>query len=324
MFQFISKLDNVTLSNNYLACYNTDTLNSSFLSVLSKNKELKKILPRGYKTASKILVAPFSILSDIYFSYISFVSSLPATKKNTLNKELSVVFNYDANVTPIANFLMDPTNQFEICNCVYCDLKRVRGYYDTQGHRQRREFQTDHVLDKGKCPIIGLSLFNFVPACPDCNSRAHKGTKSLGDNKMEAMYLSPTSELNLFCEEVNFTLNVLNPHILDLKFFEKDEDVEIDFKGATKKYSKTLSIFRLKDRYNSYKQELIEPIFSMRKYPPTKIQNIAKILEVSEEEIFEDKFQFRKRESNKSPMEKCRRDLFTEIYGSVDWSHIKG
>lgn len=86
MFQFISKLDNITLSNNYLACYNTDSLNASFFSFLSVNKELKKILPRGYKTASKILVAPFSILSDIYFSYISFVSTLPVTKKKTLTK----------------------------------------------------------------------------------------------------------------------------------------------------------------------------------------------------------------------------------------------
>lgn len=322
MYQFISKLDNTTLCNNYLTCYDIDNLNSSLDITLSKHKGLKRVLPRGYKTASKILVAPFSVLSEIYFSYIAFVSTLSASNKSAINKDLSSIFNYDSKVMQIAKFLMDPMNQFEIYNCVYCDLKSVKGYYDTQERRHRRGFQTDHVLDKGKCPIVGLSLFNFVPACSDCNSRAHKGTKTLGDNQAEAMCLSPTSEQNLFCDEVKFYLNVLNPEISDLNLFEKDKDVEIDFKGETIKYNKTLSIFRLKDRYNSCKSELIDPIFSMRKYPPSKIQSIAEVLELNAAEVFEDKFQFIKRASEKAPMEKCRRDIFTEIFGSIDWNHL--
>lgn len=146
---------------------------------------------------------------------------------------------------------------------------------------------------------------------------------TLGKDKNEAMCLSPTSECNQFDEEVKFTLNVLNPDILDLKLLENDGDVEIDFKGDTNKYRETLSIFHLKDRYNSKRSTLVEPIMDMRNYPPAIIKNIAKDTKKGEEEVFEALFKFKKRKSEKAPMEKCRRELFSEIYGSTEWDKIK-
>lgn len=323
MFRFISALDNSTLCSRYLSKYDTADLNSKFDVVLSKHPNLKKVLPRGLKKADKILVAKFQQLAEIYFSYLKFTEKMSKTDIKALQKEIQSVFNYDSHSVDIADFLANPDNGFFICNCVYCDMERVRGYYDNTRHRIIREFETEHVLDKGKCPLLALSIFNFVPSCHKCNSPTHKGTKTLGKDKNEAVLLSPTSEDNKFNEEVKFTLSVLNPEILDLRFLENEGDVEIDFKGETNKYEQTLSIFHLKDRYNSRRTTLIEPIMDIRNHPPAIIKNIAKETRKSEDEIFEALFKFKKRKKEKAPMEKCRRELFSEIYGGIEWDKIK-
>lgn len=323
MFRFISTLDNGSLCSKYLSGYDIDAINSAFEAVLSKYPLLKKSLPRNLKKADKILVATFRNLADIYFSYLKLTAGISKEDKKAMQEDIKGVFNYDAQSSYIADFLGNPDNGFGVCNCVYCDMESVKGYFDKERGRYMREFETDHVLDKGKCPLLGLSLFNFAPACHKCNSRSHKGSRTLGEGKDEAIFLSPTSDDNKFNEEVKFTLSVLNPEILDLRFLENEGDVEIDFKGETHKYEKTLSIFHLKDRYNSRRSTLIEPIMDMRNHPPAIIKDIAKATRKSEEEIFETLFKFRKRKEEKAPMEKCRCELFSEIYGSIEWNELQ-
>lgn len=52
---------------------------------------------------------------------------------------------------------------------------------------------SDHVLDKGRCPILALSLFNLVPSCQVCNGNRIKGRRLLYTDARLRKKLSPTN-----------------------------------------------------------------------------------------------------------------------------------
>lgn len=80
---------------------------------------------------------------------------------------------------------------------VAASLKWNTNKYDKvfcPNNKYRHHFDLDHVLPKTKCPIVGLSLFNFVPSCQICNQKLKK-TKVLGVNGIPNIKLSPSSVL---------------------------------------------------------------------------------------------------------------------------------
>jgi len=321
MFRFISSVDNATLCQNYLAEFNLTNKETEFKAFLKKHPEVRKLLPTKTRTVSQIMVAPFKTLNKIYFKYLTYRGAIPENERKKIEKEITNIFNYDANDSIIAEFLMNKDNGFEINNCVYCDLEEVKGYYNKQRGKRIRGFQTEHVLDKGKCPLLGLSLFNFAPSCSMCNTK-HKMTKTLGKDEKETLILSPTSVDNRFEEEVQFTLSFLNPEINDLQLFKDENDVEIDFKGNTIKYDRTITLFQLKDRYNAQIVSLITDFIKWRKYPAAKLFDMARASGDSLFDLFEALFGFKGMKNTHAPMEKCRRDLFAELIGCTPEDYL--
>ena len=68
---------------------------------------------------------------------------------------------------------------------------RIESYKCMKEETDANQFDLDHVLPKGECPIIGLSLFNLVPCCATCNEKL-KGEKELARAKDDWLKLSPT------------------------------------------------------------------------------------------------------------------------------------
>lgn len=86
--------------------------------------------------------------------------------------------------------------KLEIRSCYYCEMAYVNTYTlidkDNGNLVERRQFDLDHFLPKGKCPCVGLSLYNFVPSCQVCNSRIK--LDNMPDVEYdEYEYISPTS-----------------------------------------------------------------------------------------------------------------------------------
>lgn len=142
--------------------------------------------------------------------------------------------------------------------------------------KYKNHFDIDHVLDKGTCPLVGLSLMNFVPSCQVCNQRLKK-IKVLGDRirNIPKAHLSPSSGSFDFDEKVKFIINPIpkndgslpNPAdaIDDRDFFEldlvvKDSDF-VDF----------IEIFYLKERYNFHKTEGLYWIQQKERYTDANI-----------------------------------------------------
>ena len=145
---------------------------------------------------------------------------------------------------------MNTNNGFEIYNCVYCDLRDARAFGNG-----RRQFDTEHILDKGECPLVGLSLYNFCPACGVCNTDC-KGTNPIGTDEAQMKKLSPTSRLE---HQVNFILK-MEPNAVGRIKFDHPEWYEVDFDYKDDDYREVVRLFDLKNRYNlpQNKQKALE------------------------------------------------------------------
>ena len=219
-------------------------------------------------------------------------------------------FNYDNHKSKIAKFLKNNTNGFEIHNCVYCDLEDITTFTKTDG-TEVRKFETEHVLDKGECPLVGMSLYNFVPSCGTCNGTAIKGTKTIGATEVEMARLSPSAEGYDFENKVKFEVKILIPDIDDLKAISHTDDYEIDFNVREALYQKIIDLFELKSRYNhgTVKVELLKWRDKRRENPDNKIQENARLLERSFKDTFEELFELDLRRREHYTMEKARRDV---------------
>lgn len=318
MFRFISSVRKKDLRRKYLSIYEPKTH-------LSKEKELQKIyneyqglkdcLPSKTRTFKAILTADFKNLSHLYFSFEAYLQTISEDEATECKAKLAQIFNYNSRSSFIKNFLSDPDNGFTIKNCVYCEMEDVAGYFDTQRNVQHQEFETEHILDKGKCPFVSLSLFNFAPSCSKCNAPEHKGQKTLGQNVDELQLTSPTSLLNKFDEEVFFTLDLHDPDVRDLIMFDGADYLKIHFKGKTEKYHSTIEILRLVDRYNSpsKKKQILEPLKKRLQTTDDSIAKFAQIEGVPFETMFLNYFGIDRNTRGTDPLAKCRFELFNEI-----------
>lgn len=307
MYQFFSSKSKTKIDKLYKDLYNTKYIDNKFKDALSLIPEIKNLFPKKFK-GSKLLTLNFEDLSDVYYTYIESVNKLAEKRRIEINELLKKVFNYDSHRSKIRDFLSDPNNGFEIHNCVYCDIEKVEGYTRPNG-RKNSKFHADHVLDKGNCPLVALSIHNFVPACPICNEAPLKGTNTLGINKSDTLKLSPKSHSNNFESEVRFKIQITDPLIPDIKLFKSNIGWEIDFDYDDNVYKQTVSMFDLKQRYNAERSYFGSYLDKKKNYPEPVIEKIASMRKIHKDDVIEELFEYNRKRNNHEPMEKCRLDL---------------
>ncbi|MCD8182407.1 MAG: hypothetical protein LUE99_04170 [Bacteroides sp.] len=199
--------------------------------LIAKDRKFKTLLPLKL---DDMLIKDFEGLADIY----EFFVSLGLRKFNPLMTKSKELFNYSEDFTVrgikrdkiqpvLAQFFMNPTNGFEIHTCHYCDMAYVNAYC-LHGNNKAR-FDLDHVLDKGRCPIVGLSLFNFVPSCQMCNGSRVKGQKQLTTNPALRKKLSPSNFSYDFEGKVNIEVRNKYSKCSTFGFEKRKDDYEIIF-----------------------------------------------------------------------------------------------
>ncbi len=309
MYRFLSSVNAVTLKRSYLGVYNIKLLQKKFETLMENYPNIEEVLPVGCNV-KKLLTGNFKYLTKVYCAFTGVLAGMTdVDRAATLNDFEKGGFNYKSHKKGIAKFLMDKANGFEIYNCVYCDLEDIRPFFQ-HGHLVRR-FETEHVLDKGNCPLTALSLYNFVPSCGTCNSSSLKGTKTIGNTEDEIARLSPTAEGYDFVEKVKFVVNMVNPNASDLKPLSHLDDYEIAFQLKNQLYQHSISLFGLVSRYNEnlILSKLLFWREKRRSNPDNIVQGYAKLKGVTFEEAFEEMFQLKQNRQNHEPMEKARRDV---------------
>jgi len=246
-----------------------------------KSEDIKKSIYTEYQPEIAKFFMKYSKeinLKTCYFCNIDFINTvnfdvLDILKEGTKQelKELDgigdiyaeAIIDYREN--NVINTIQDITNIKGINN-----VSKIEESIVVKNH-----FTLDHFLPKAECPILALSLYNFVPSCYSCNSKFKKEIKLLES------YLSPTSKDFSVGKDIKF------------KAYYKDK-VKKSNLTLEMKYPKNIQsyilTFKLKGRYEFHKNEAFELIEKQEKYSETRIDEIANILKISPHQVKKDIF----------------------------------
>lgn len=180
--------------------------------------------------------------------------------------------------------------------------------------RMRNHFDLDHFLPKSECPLVGLSLMNFVPCCSVCNEKL-KGSDVLGGEKESdwgrvLKKVSPTSGLYDF-DNTSKLMLLDNGHGW-LKAQNHPDDYSLEFTSSDSDYqTEIIGEFHLEERYSYHKSEALRWHDLMNDYPASKIHEMAVALKgyKTEEELRNDIFQTEYFKNNVRCFDKLRRDI---------------
>ncbi len=281
-----------TLLIEYKKIFSTKELNSMQRRWYNwKRKNGVTTIP---ETVRQLLVADVVVMADVYEKFIALPipAIVPGAKgKNVRSKEfneLDEIFRYSKHFdSRIAKFFCDRADQLQISSCHYCELAYVNTYnvLNGSGAKVFKHFDLDHFLPKSKCPILGLSLFNFVPSCQVCNSRI-KSSNTIGSDKKEWVQFSPASEIYSFDDDVAIRLRMHRGP--DTKFQKKGE-YYIYFR-CKNGFDIPVKIFHLQERYEFHKLEAMRIKKLKSQYPKSARTKIANLLGITEAKVKEDLF----------------------------------
>lgn len=244
--------------------------------------DFKKLLPTQFK---KMMILSYTQLAEIYETYIT------SCIDKDLNLKLNELFSYNkvkggifkALSKPIIEFFKN--NDFDIHTCHYCDMVYINYFkYDiilnNRKHNLiRTQFDLDHVLDKGSCPLVALSLYNLVPSCPICNGPHIKGMRRMDVNLSQRKKLSPTSELYDFDNKVKIWIRPKTARNFNEVSLKHLDDYEVEFDTLLDEdYDKEIDFFYLRERYNYHKCEALRLAELKVKYTSSKIIEMSKII----------------------------------------------
>lgn len=232
-----------------------------------------------------LLVMDYEGLADIYELY----EKANVKKKNSgTHQKGKNLFNYSEDVYRkgvkqekrqplIAAFFMKPLNCFQIHTCHYCDMAYVNAY--NLSGVNKAQFDLDHVLDKGRCPIVGLSLFNFVPSCQMCNGSRIKGQKQLTKDARLRKKLSPSNLHYDFEDKVDIYVYNKTGNCSTFGFEKRLDEYEVRFDTTRDPdYEHEIKFFHLEERYNYHKCEALRLIDLKERYTDAKILELARLL----------------------------------------------
>lgn len=180
-------------------------------------------------------------------------------------------------------------------------------------NKLKNHFDLDHFLPKSKCPLLALSLMNFVPSCPICNEKLKKDDEIGGLDRGALLRLSPTSSDYNFDSEVKIRI-ICNNGPNGLMAQNHSDDYTVKFCTNDNNYQVgIIDEFHLDERYNYHKCEALRLQDLIINYPREKIQAMSLALKGyrTEEEIKDDLFGKLFSEEHHRCFDKLKRDILS-------------
>lgn len=242
-------------------------------------------------------------LKTCYFCNIDYINSIHISVLDILQigneKDLKKLDGINTKATQIIKYR--EKNKINSTSAVKSIINHKTNFQNMKNSKiERSHFTLDHFLPKAKCPILALSLYNFIPSCSACNSRFK------GEDELLETYLSPTSKDFSVNTDIKFKL-FIEGDLSDKKF-----KLELTHSDISKDYVNT---FKLKGRYASHQDEAIQLLIKKEKYSESQIKEMADILKISPEQIKKDIFGkelFDGKVQDKS-FSKLKRDIAKEL-----------
>lgn len=311
------------LSN--LVFFKTDNEIINKVDSIIRNKFLEPVMaffPYNESTQGKYLAPFFERIrpKTCYYCNIDFINVFQENSYNNIweflnyatKDELSVL-NYQNYTTAEKVIELRPLSDKKSIEQLALSenaLKKIKEYEKNKSYEiinSRNGFTLDHVIDKGTHPYFALSLFNLVPSCYICNSKL-KGSKTIGD-------VSPSSDTFDFHEKVKFKTYFSTNN--DKLLIEKQDDVEVYLKeyASEPTYKDYIEVFRLNERYRFHRYRVIEMIDKRKRYPDSRIQELAQLTGQTPMQVKKDLFgeYLYDDDLSKRPLSKLTRDIAEEL-----------
>lgn len=215
---------------------------------------------------------------------------------------LKSLFNYRKWQPKISNFFMQHAGKLDVHTCFYCETSYINKYED-KNSKDRNHFDLDHFLPKTLCPIVGLSIRNFIPSCAVCNEKLKRkeipGISDtevpISDKKDEIVKMCPSSNNYTFDEDVSIRIEPVKKEDFTrtLRLQEQPERYEIQFENTDdfSPYRNEIKMFHLEERYNYHKMEALRLYDLLNDYPPELVQKISELFNGKDaDEVKEDLF----------------------------------
>ena len=194
--------------------------------------------------------------------------------------------------------------------CPYCNKNYTYTVKAESGKSVRPQF--DHFICKKKHPILGLSFYNLIPSCSDCNA----SLKSTTHFELQH-YLHP------YFDDFNTIKRFSTDQLLSL--INKEEDFSIVFenidsdknKNGISKANNIISAFALEEIYNKHKDIVLELVDKYHAYNNSAIEVILK-----DTKIFNSKADLERlitcgymidEDLDKRPLSKMTKDIYEQL-----------
>ena len=301
----------IALANEYVLEFkDLDELEERWKNI----KKAHKVLSVFPETVEKLMSYTFSELIDVVERYQKLPHKTQKQKDElaVIKSELQTkVFNYDKSGTGykthqgiISSFFRKKMDELNIHTCYYCDMAYINPYI-VENDDIKSQFDLDHALAKDDCPLVALSLHNFVPSCPVCNERLKRKTP-LSDSLDGLKLVAPCSEDFVADKHIYFKVN--QKRVCTSGFLRHGDCycMKVDAHGVYSSYAK---LFRLEERYEYHKGEALRLLDLKRKYPMSNIRQIARLMHKTADEVKEDIFGLHFSKNNHRCFDKMKRDI---------------
>lgn len=301
----------IALANEYVIEFkDLDELEERWKNI----KKAYKVLSVFPETVEKLMSYTFSELIDVYERYQKLPHKTQKQKDElaVIKSELQAkVFNYDKTGTGfkthqgiISSFFRKKMDELNIHTCYYCDMAYINPYI-VDNNDIKSQFDLDHALAKDNCPLVALSLHNFVPSCPVCNERL-KRKNPLSDSLDGLKLVAPCSEDFDADKHIYFKVNQKEVCTSGFMRHRDSYRMKVNADGV---YGSYAQMFRLEERYEYHKGEALRLLDLKRKYPMSNIRQIARLMHKTADEVKEDIFGLHFSKDNHRCFDKMKRDI---------------
>ena len=227
------------------------------------------------------------------------------------NKTIQKMFNYDKvkskKFQPLISKFQPKISHYiekngDMHTCYFCNIDFINRFR-TRNSQVKNGFTLDHFLDKATYPFLALSIYNLIPSCYICNSKV-KGAQKISS-------LSPSSKKFDFDKKVKFKTFMIDENLLT----EEEDDFTLLLKeDDTNLYQDYIDIFELNGRYEYHKYKVLEFIKKRKLYPDSRIKELSKLTQQTEEKVKQDLFgKYDKENLHKRPLSKLIKDISEEL-----------
>lgn len=246
------------IENEFLKVFKSEILKRISKIIIKKSyPELRSFHEHLRSNIDEILIGKPYVCSKWirYWKFILLHLSVYSSKKRSpkaIKKNISSYMNKLTDAFAYKRYRTNGLNKIAVMinvkTCLYCNQNFtivVGNSPDNKGEivmdNAQAFIQFDHFFDKSSFPFLSMSLYNLIPACPQCNHKKSNKSYSLALHPYVVDYAS------------QLTFKIKDPDAMTNPKFMKIDLMEVEIEnGGNMELGNLMSNLAIKERYSRH------------------------------------------------------------------------